>query len=132
MLYFKLGVVSSKEEEDAVVAAIEARALPRSVMKSVAEFSVNIDELDEKGFAAVRDAWILTDNPDLVVFTGKQEGEEPTTRGGPRVFAAIELDPRGRVGALVKLSWDYAGAPDEWANNLTDAIDRLRNGTRMQ
>jgi hypothetical protein len=97
----------------------------------LAEYFVHLKALDSEGFAAVRGAWIGIGIPDLVVFTGRHDNEEPTARGGERVFAAIELDPRGRVGALIKLRCDYRGAQDEWDNNCADAIDRFSRGTRV-
>lgn len=131
MRYCVLGSVSSKTEESEIVDAIEAGALPMSVVKRVAEFLVHLRAIDTDGFAKASGAWIRTRYPNLVIFTGRRETEEPTDRGGRRVFAAIELDRQGRVGALIKLCCDYLGAPDEWANNCTDAIDRFTKGTRV-
>lgn len=131
MQYCTLGSLSSRAEETDIAGAIEAGRLPRPVVRRVAEYFAHLRGLDTEGFAKVRDAWIRTEHPSLVIFTGRREDEEPTTRGGRRVFAAIELDRRGRVGTLIKLGCDYLGAPDDWENNRADAVERFSRGTRV-
>jgi hypothetical protein len=131
MRYCTLDGVSSKAEEADIAKAIRAGTLPFSVVDRLADYFANLRDLDTRGLLAVRDAWIWVGIPNLVLFTGRQQDEEPTTDGGQRVFAAIELDNQDRVGALIKLRCDYRGAQDEWDNNCADAIDRFSRGTRV-
>jgi hypothetical protein len=131
MLYCQLGRLSSKAEERDIVDAIHAKRLAPPVVQRVAEYWTHLRALNNLGFANVSDAWITTSQQTLVIFTGKREGEEPTTIGGQRVFAAIELDQQGRVGTLIKLCFDYHGGAAEWADHCTDAEDRFQKGTRV-
>lgn len=131
MRYCVLGRLSSQDEEAAIASAISGRRYPRSLVRRVAEFVAQLRALDTEGFEAVKDAWIETGIPGLVVFTGRHAGEEPTTQGGRRLFAALELDGQGRPDVLIKLTDDYGGTPQEWNDNLADAVDRHRRGTRI-
>lgn len=131
MRYCTLGSVSSKTEEREIANAIRAGDVPRPVVTRLAEYFSHLKALDAQGFAAVRGAWIWIGVPGLAVFTGRRESEEPTTDGGRRVFAAIELNSQDRVGALIKLRCDYHGAPEAWDDNCADAIDRFARGTRV-
>jgi hypothetical protein len=131
MQYCELGTLSSKAEENGIVNAINANRLPRTVVRRVAEYWVHLKALNTDGFSRVSGSWITTSQQNLVLFTGKRNGEEPTTLGGQRVFAAIELDPQDRVGTLIKLCCDYQGNPAEWANHCTDSEDRFLKGKRV-
>ena len=130
MRYCQLGALSSKAEEGAIVNAIRANKLSRSVVGRVGEYFVHLRALDREGLSKVRGSWIPTSHPNLVLFTGRRRGEEPTMAGGQRVFAAIELDAQDRVETLIKLSCDYLGAANQWTDNCADAEDRFLRGTR--
>jgi len=131
MHYLVLGILSSKAEENDIVNAIRTNRIPQSVVKRVAEYWAHLKALDTDGFSKVREAWITTPQQNLVLFTGKGNGEEPTTLGGQRVFAAIELDYQGRVGTLIKLCCDYQGSLGEWTSHCTDSQDRFLRGKRV-
>jgi hypothetical protein len=131
MWYCQLGELSSKAEENDIAEAIKANRLPRPVVKRVAEYWVHLKALNTSGFSKVSGSWIRTSQPDLVLFTGKCNGEEPTTLGGLRVFSAIELDHQGRVRTLIKLCCDYRGVASEWSSHCTDSEDRFFKGTRV-
>ncbi len=126
MLYLRLGVIDSRLEEKQVIADVQKGRIPYS---RAAEFGEHLRALDDRGLVAERNAWIGTPEPLVVVFAGGHATEEPTEKGGVRIWAAIEVDAKGRPRTLLKIG-SYAGNAREFADNRTDAIDRFRRGTR--
>ncbi len=118
----------SKKEEAKVIADVTAGRIP---LLRFSEFGLHLRALDDRGLAAVRDAWIGTLEPLVIVHTGEHETEEPTRNGGVRIWAAIEVNAEGRSLTLLKIG-SYGGDAREFADNRTDALDRFRRGARYE
>ena len=129
MQYCVLGTANSKSEEQAVIAAMNG--LPATARTSIVDFVAQLSAMQKHGFDKVKDAWIETDEPRLALFTGRMQFEEPTSRGGQRIFAAVEIDAGGRPVTLIKLRADYTGKAKDYEAHKADALDRYRNGKRI-
>ncbi len=126
MLYLRLGTVDSWVEEGNVIKEYEAGRLKRTIL---AEYGLTLNQLHKQGLDAVRAMWLATEEPTVVVYTGRQN--EPTQDGKRKIWASIELGPNGGVHCLLKIACDYTGDRRQFADYMTDTLQRFRKGTRF-
>jgi hypothetical protein len=131
MRYVRIGPsIDSKAEEQEVVHELR-RSEDDKFMARGTQLSDAIKYLALNGYGAEHARWIRTDEPRVIVFTGRFEGEEPTRDGGRRIWAAVEIDERGFPITYLKFDGNYTGVRRDYEDNVTDALDRFKRGKRF-
>jgi hypothetical protein len=76
---------------------------------------------------AERSKWIATSDARVFVYTGDPQGSQ-FTGTHERIWAAVEVDPNGRLLALLRVADGYHGDRIDYANYEAEAFQRLNGG----